>query len=250
MAIRINLPQTIGKGYCVYKHTTPSGKHYIGITRLSPNIRWDGGRGYNEQVFGRAVLKYGWDNISHEILAQDLTKEEACRQEQTFIQQLNTQHVNYGYNVSNGGETNSMSLETRAKLSAGRIGRKYPNTSATKMGHTVDTITRDKIREAVKQRWAEGCYPPKICKEETKQKIRAANLGKVLSAETRQKQSAALRANPPVVRKCVCVETNQVFSSCAEAERFTGHMNPQTGNINACCRGDQKTAYKLTWRYA
>lgn len=28
--------------YCVYKHTSPSGKVYVGITKLKPKYRWLG----------------------------------------------------------------------------------------------------------------------------------------------------------------------------------------------------------------
>lgn len=34
------------KCYCVYIHISPSNKAYIGITSISPEERWDGGRGY------------------------------------------------------------------------------------------------------------------------------------------------------------------------------------------------------------
>lgn len=27
--------------YCVYKHTSPNGKVYIGITKKKPNDRWE-----------------------------------------------------------------------------------------------------------------------------------------------------------------------------------------------------------------
>lgn len=29
--------------YCVYKHTSPSGKVYAGITKLKPKYRWNNG---------------------------------------------------------------------------------------------------------------------------------------------------------------------------------------------------------------
>ena len=54
----------------LYRHTSPSGKVYIGITR-DVNIRWSN-KGYRyltyNSIFGKAILKYGWDNIKHEIL--------------------------------------------------------------------------------------------------------------------------------------------------------------------------------------
>ena len=39
--------------YCVYKHTSPSGKVYVGITKLKPKYRWNNGKGYkrtDEQI--------------------------------------------------------------------------------------------------------------------------------------------------------------------------------------------------------
>lgn len=34
--------------YCVYKHTTPNGKVYIGITSKNPLKRWNNGIGYSK----------------------------------------------------------------------------------------------------------------------------------------------------------------------------------------------------------
>lgn len=36
------------KSYTVYKHTSPSGKVYIGITCRKPEYRWNHGKGYKE----------------------------------------------------------------------------------------------------------------------------------------------------------------------------------------------------------
>ena len=66
--------------YCLYRHTSPSGKTYIGITRREPKSRWgvNGSRYLRNQAypFSRAILKYGWNNIKHEILFNDLTPEQ------------------------------------------------------------------------------------------------------------------------------------------------------------------------------
>ena len=32
--------------YIVYRHTSPNGKMYVGITHLMPKRRWHNGRGY------------------------------------------------------------------------------------------------------------------------------------------------------------------------------------------------------------
>ena len=66
------------KRWCVYVHTTPSHKVYVGITSQNPIKRWNNGLGYNRQIyFYRAILKYGWDNIKHEIIVSGISGEEA-----------------------------------------------------------------------------------------------------------------------------------------------------------------------------
>lgn len=56
--------------FIVYKHTVlPTGKVYIGCTTQSVDDRWKNGCGYSGSThFNRAIKKYGWENISHEIL--------------------------------------------------------------------------------------------------------------------------------------------------------------------------------------
>lgn len=91
-----------GNIYCLYRHTSPSGKAYIGITcdytrRCESHQRADG----SSPKFHRAIRKYGWDNFTHEILACDLTEEEAQELEVACIAKWNT--INEGYNCMPGG---------------------------------------------------------------------------------------------------------------------------------------------------
>lgn len=89
--------------YYVYKHTTPNGKVYIGITCRNPQIRWGYGSGYKTQIFYRAVKKYGWENIKHEILFSDLTEEEASDKERKLIAEYDSCNPEHGYNKNYGG---------------------------------------------------------------------------------------------------------------------------------------------------
>ena len=93
------------KNYYVYKHTSPSGKIYFGITN---NIkqRWEGeGRNYfkSSPYFAAAIEKYGWNNIKHEILHSNITKKEAEELEKLYIKEFETQNNEKGYNISPGG---------------------------------------------------------------------------------------------------------------------------------------------------
>lgn len=98
--------------FCLYKHTSPSGKCYIGITQQKPEIRW-GYNGdhyierkkngaYKHPYFANAIFKYGWDNIKHEILYFKLSKEYACDLEKQLISYY--KQINKSYNITDGGE--------------------------------------------------------------------------------------------------------------------------------------------------
>ena len=89
--------------YTVYRHISPSGKVYVGITKLSLSFRWNQGRGYKRcKLFYRAIQKYGWDNLLHCVVCSGLTKTEACLLEQHLINYYKSK--NLSYNIVNGGE--------------------------------------------------------------------------------------------------------------------------------------------------
>jgi group I intron endonuclease len=121
--------------FVVYKHTSPSGKCYIGITCQVPEYRW-GNNGYKyleilkngklkHPYFANAILKYGWNNIKHEILHKELSKEEACKLEQEYITRYKS--LGLSYNTTDGGEGVSgykFSKDQREKMSKAHIGMK------------------------------------------------------------------------------------------------------------------------------
>lgn len=101
------------QGYKLYRHTSPSGKVYIGITRTSIYARWMNGRGYKKNcyAFYNAILKYGWDNIKHEVLFFNLTKEKAMELEINFIRHY--KGLGISYNISDGGNLSSSTERSR-----------------------------------------------------------------------------------------------------------------------------------------
>ena len=90
--------------YCVYKHTCPEGKIYIGITN-NIDRRWNScGMDYEHCTnFFYAIRKYGWINISHEVLIENLSKEEAEFLEKQYIEKYNSTNPRKGYNMTTGG---------------------------------------------------------------------------------------------------------------------------------------------------
>lgn len=186
--------------FTVYKHTSPSGKVYIGITCQKPENRWGReGSGYKHSPhFLAAIKKYGWDNIAHEIIAKGLSKEQAETMEVELIAKYDATNRDKGYNAELGGNSpgrcpeelrkkmgvmgekhhyygKHLSEEHRRKLSESHKGLKLPPRSEEH---------RQKLREA-----NTGKHPS----EETRQKLRVAKLGRHLSEETRLKMSAAQR---------------------------------------------------------
>ena len=112
--------------YTVYQHKNKiNGKVYIGITKQKPEQRWRHGQGYKSSPhFYAAIQKYGWDNFEHNILFQNLTKEEACKKEQELIAKYHSMDREFGYNSTSGGDIFTMNKETKQKISQSMMGNK------------------------------------------------------------------------------------------------------------------------------
>lgn len=90
------------KNYCVYEHIFPNGKKYIGIS-CDAEKRWRNGKGYETQPkIARAINKYGWENVTHNIIVDGISKEQAETLERYLIAELKT--IDRGYNTSTGGD--------------------------------------------------------------------------------------------------------------------------------------------------
>lgn len=118
------------RAWTVYVHTVPkelSGydydKHYVGITSMNPQNRWNGGCGYSGQVFYNAIQKYGWKNINHEIYADCLSEEDAKETEIMLIKKLKSHISQQGYNVSTGGDGTPGICSKRIDLVGKRFGK-------------------------------------------------------------------------------------------------------------------------------
>lgn len=173
--------------YTVYQHIFPNGKRYIGVTRNSAEKRWGyKGRNYKSQVVGRAIEKYGWDNIKHDIFCVCDTKEQAEKVERFLVSYFDTMNPEHGYNVLPGGDVsvNDATPEMRYKLGNGNRGR--PHTEEEKL----------KISEGCKRAFnrpeSNGCIG-KHASEETKAKMRGSRLRYLESGENAKVQSDHVR---------------------------------------------------------
>lgn len=199
--------------YCVYVHTSPSGKKYVGQTGKTPEQRWgkDGvhylkkrNGDYMHPAFARAVLKYGWDNIEHEIVASNLTKEEADNFEKLLIEKLNTKSHQYGYNLKDGGlGGGGFSEETLKKMSESHKGIKQSEETIRKRAEKLrgeNNPNYGKPLSAERQKKMQESRKLKGISEETRKKMSESlqgeknpNYGKPMSDEQKKKLSEALK---------------------------------------------------------
>lgn len=94
----------------VYIHTTPEGKRYVGATRIDPNKRFKNGLGYRYQFFYQAILKFGWENITHQLYEVD-TEEEMHYLEKYLISYYDTTNPDKGYNIAKGDSTQDHGMD-------------------------------------------------------------------------------------------------------------------------------------------
>lgn len=202
--------------YKVYIHTCPNKKVYIGITSQKPNKRWKNGLGYkNNKYFFNAILKYGWDNINHEILFSNLTKEKAQEKEMLLITEYKSNQREFGYNNSAGGESGASGCrwnEESKKLFSEHMKGKPSN--------------------------AKG----KHHSEETKNKLSKKLKGRIISDETKIKMSKSSTRK----KEIICIELNKIFESCLQASKIT---KTNSSHIIQCCKGKRKTANGFHWQY-
>lgn len=246
--------------YTVYRHITPNGKIYVGITSINPKTRWHNGLGYrNNPHFYRAIQKYGWNNIKHEIMFNNLSKEEASFAERVCISTWDLTNPNRGYNINKGGITGDrMSNDTKKKLSDINRGKKLSQETKDKISmaftgekhpfygkhHTEESRKKMSLRKS-------GCNHPNYGRHlsrDIRQKISSAHKGIKHSQKTIQKIYGANNhsARPVVALDKVTNVVVYMFDCIRDAERSTGIIG---SNITACCRGKRKTAGGYVWKY-
>lgn len=222
--------------YCVYKHTAPNGKVYIGITCNDVKIRWKNGYGYKDgqPLFWNAIKKYGWDNFKHEILHDGMTEIEAKEKEIEMIALYKSNNREYGYNMTAGGDGRScvvVSEETKQKLRIASTGR-----SAT-------AETRQRMSESQKARYA--IKPMDSMSEETRKKISIARKG------IRSPNKGKFGRDNKTSKAVMCFSKDGMFlkeyGSTLEAQRLIG---TSCADISKCCHGKRKTAGGYVWKYA
>lgn len=226
--------------YIVYKHTFPNNKVYIGITCIGPSNRWRDGKGYYTQLVYRAILKYGWDNIKHEVLFENLTKEEAEKKEIELIAEYKSNQREFGYNVESGGNVKGKcSEETRKKMSENFKGSKNPMYGKGFYGTANPMYGKH---------WSDE--QKKAHSQKMKGKLSGSKnpmYGKHWDEEHKKKLSENERGSRnPRARAVRCIDTDAIYSCGTIAQEKTGISR---SSICQCCKGVTKTAGGFKWEY-
>lgn len=248
------------RNFCVYKHTSPSGKVYIGITSKIPEKRW-GINGYNyhkQTVFYNAIKKYGWDSFKHEILFENLTHDEAVEKEVELISLYKSncsKYYNpmYGYNQTDGGEGQSgmrLSEERKTEMSKRMSGKGNHFYGKHHSQEVIDKLSKDrkgtmlgKDNPNYGNHWndeqrekASKSRTGNIIKIETKDKLSKNNSGKnnpMFGKKQSIKSIQKNKNNQPNTKKVKCIELNMVFNSISECARY---FKISPGSISSACR--------------
>ncbi len=178
--------------WLVYKHTTPNNKIYIGITSLSLERRFKHGGGYKDCVlFDRAINKYGWDNIKHEVLYTNLEEKQAKLLEVSLIHFYKSNDSNFGYNLTAGGEGlygYKHTEKTKIKISKLNKGRKR----SKEYKQWLSTTMKEKFKDG-------GFFKGKHHTEETKRKISEKTKGKEVYFSSEHKQHISEAKYKPII---------------------------------------------------
>lgn len=230
--------------YVVYKHTSPDNKIYIGITGQNPpEKRWANGRGYTQNIyFNNEIIRYGWDNFTHEILHTNLTRLEAQQKETELIKYYNSTNKNFGYNISASG------FGKVSEEMADRIVRYCDSKSATPViqytisGEYIRTF--DNMFIAEKETGVCSSNIIKCCEQRLK------SAGKYVWRYADSNLNIIdynYKTNKQVIQYTkdglfVCI-----YNSIIEADRKN---NIDQSSITKCCKNKVQTAGGFIWRYA
>ena len=269
---------------CIYKHTSPSGKVYIGQTCQKPENRWNNGNGYKSGYFYCAIKKYGWNNIKHEVLFTGLDQLNADIIEEDLIYYY--KQIGKSYNLANGGFVNkgwNQSEESKKKISEANKGKKMSEESKEKIrlsklgennpnyGKSPSEQTRQKISKALKGKGAkrvkqidpESGEVVKIWNSQTEacefykgnpslisDAIKRNSLTKGYYWRFEDDNTPRIKKKNPLNKEVEQIDKNtleviKVWDSLSEVER---QLNISTSNISNVCKGKRKTAGGFIWR--
>lgn len=244
--------------YCVYKHTAPNGKVYIGITKQQPEKRWANGKGYlSNNYFTNAIKKYGWDNFKHEVLINGLNADQASEWERFYVRTYRSDEFAYGYNRTSGGEKGfKLTGEAKERFDKKmRDPKRRENVSKGLKQYYQNSSAKEKSSVIQKKKWEDEEYRSRFkiiaqrrsSDPEYRRKLSVILTEKRSSPEYRQSMTGDKNPNAKyVLQYSLDGKFIKRYGAISEACREVGGNH---SNIIACATGKVKQAYGYIWAY-
>ena len=195
--------------YKVYMHIFPNNKVYIGITYRKPEDRWnDKYRGCPKM--SNAIKKYGWENIKHEILYDNLSEQEAKDKEVELIALYKSNNPKYGYNISMGGDYTTLGYKFSEKQKEKLKKAKFKPIYCVEENKIYNSA--DELKNAGYKYYNAYLNGRRITYHD-KHLIRVDDLDKFNNGE--------IKLKPCFKRKVICLETKKIYNSIANAAKDT-----------------------------
>ena len=221
--------------YCI-----PTCNWYVGQT-IDPERRFkqhinDAINKKDNNIFHRALRKYGLENWVYCVLEDNVLKENLNLKEIEWIEYYDSFYN--GYNLTTGGDTNYIvSEEYRRKLSESRKGK-----SSWNKGISMNKESKKKLSESLKGR---------VISTETRKRISESLKGRVISTETRKRMSESAKGGSkikPVSKYDLNGNFIKTYSSIKEA--IMENPKSSSSNIGAVCKGHRIQCGGFLWKYA
>lgn len=255
--------------FTVYVHYFPNGKVYVGITNQRTYARWrSDGSGYKTQpLIWNAIQKHGWENIRHEIVAENVSQEIAEIIEVGLIVKYKSDQRDFGYNVESGGFNNchykrNLTDEQREKM----------RNIFLQNAKMFERLSDEEVIEQLRIKRPNWEYLGGYTRWDKPMNVRCKLCGKertvraetVLRARYRLKCDCKLEIkrhpisakNREALNKAVCKSVEQytregiliaTYESIRKASQETSVNNT---SIGYCCNGKRESAGGFVWKFA
>lgn len=247
----------------VYKVTNLiNGKCYVGQTKRTLNERWYGHcTKAGCTALHNAILKYGKENFSIEVIDTAVNESELNSKEKYWISELNTLSPN-GYNLKTGGDRSELVEDSIDKIrtTVKSLWDEGAYTAPWKRmvcQYSLDGTlieTWDSIREAAKHLGITDKHISSVCKGDRRTsggfmwRYYEDTLGEPIELPSRKK-------NPQKWLTAHCKQVDQFDKDGNFIRRWESisqastELNISSGQLTDTCKGKHKSAGGFVWKY-
>lgn len=235
-----------------------NGKLYVGQTTEPKGFdgRYDGDveKYTTNQHLKNAFKKYGMESFT--VLKEfdvAYSKEELDALEDMYICLYNTIDSRYGYNKKRGGGVNTLTQESKYKISVSRKGKcrgeEHPKSRSVICLNTKQVFSS--AREASTWCGEKGNNIYMVCMGDGVTAGRHPETKEYLQWAFLEDYNRGLKTEVVGYKQIICLTTGEVFVDLVSAMKWCGSTH-----IHSCCKGKRKSAgkhpltgEKLQWQY-